>query len=84
VDCRRFCDDRVTDDGRLDETHPSRFVIGELRAIDIPPNASRCGVVLKQPCRADPIARGPSTLRLPKVTPIGVDESFIAGPEVSE
>jgi hypothetical protein len=30
------------------------------------------------------IARGPSTLRLPKVTPMGVDESFIAATEVGD
>jgi putative CocE/NonD family hydrolase len=38
-----------------DAAHPSRFVIGELQGIEMPPDVSTCGAVMKQPCRADPV-----------------------------
>lgn len=38
-----------------DDTHPSRLVLGELTDVNIPSARPPCGVLLKQPCRLDPL-----------------------------
>ncbi|MEH3046961.1 CocE/NonD family hydrolase [Sphingomonas adhaesiva] len=39
-----------------DAAHPSALVLGVLDGRKVPPSRPRCGSVLKQPCRPDPLA----------------------------
>ena len=42
-----------------DHAHISRLVLPELPNITVPPAAQKCGTVLGQPCRQDPLAEAP-------------------------
>jgi predicted acyl esterase len=39
-----------------DDKHPSRLVLGELKQVQVPDVAPKCGTILKQPCRPDPLS----------------------------
>jgi predicted acyl esterase len=38
-----------------DASHPSRLVLSELPDVSPPPSSQRCGTILAQPCRQDPL-----------------------------
>ena len=41
-----------------DAAHPSRLVLGALADASAPPTRAACGAMMKEPCRADPLAAG--------------------------